>query len=175
MLIIFAGLPGTGKTTISKMLTQKIHATYLRIDTIESTLADKYLNRESINDAGYMIASRIAEENLKSGNTVILDSVNPLEMTRRIYRKAAENACVPFLEIELVCSDSVEHRYRIENRKSDLSGLRLPTWEDVAHRHYEPFLTQVLTYDTGVLSAQDIVQQIIKEINTIKVHDARNL
>ncbi|HAU1975266.1 TPA: AAA family ATPase, partial [Legionella pneumophila] len=32
MLIIFGGLPGTGKTTISKQIAKQLNAVYLRID-----------------------------------------------------------------------------------------------------------------------------------------------
>jgi broad-specificity NMP kinase len=38
MLIIFGGLPGTGKTTISKEVAKRLKAVYLRVDTIEQTL-----------------------------------------------------------------------------------------------------------------------------------------
>ena len=35
MLIVFSGLPGTGKTTIAKALAAATAAVYLRVDTIE--------------------------------------------------------------------------------------------------------------------------------------------
>lgn len=35
MLIVFSGLPGTGKTTIARDLAATTGAVYLRIDTIE--------------------------------------------------------------------------------------------------------------------------------------------
>jgi len=35
MLIIFGGLPGTGKTTLSKHIAQQLKAVHLRIDTVE--------------------------------------------------------------------------------------------------------------------------------------------
>jgi predicted kinase len=37
-LIVFGGLPGTGKTTLARAVVQEHAATYLRIDTIEQTL-----------------------------------------------------------------------------------------------------------------------------------------
>ncbi|WP_247528165.1 hypothetical protein [Bradyrhizobium sp. 199] len=40
VLIVFGGLPGTGKTTISRELTIRLAATYLRIDSIEQALKD---------------------------------------------------------------------------------------------------------------------------------------
>ena len=38
MLIILGGLPGVGKTTIAKVLSKKLKAVYLRIDSIEEAL-----------------------------------------------------------------------------------------------------------------------------------------
>ena len=35
MLYIFSGLPGCGKSTVAKMLSEKLKAVYLRVDTIE--------------------------------------------------------------------------------------------------------------------------------------------
>ena len=38
MLIVFSGLPGTGKTTLAKDLAATTGAVYLRIDTIEQAI-----------------------------------------------------------------------------------------------------------------------------------------
>lgn len=40
ILYIFAGLPGSGKTTLAQELAQRVKACYLRIDTIEQALRD---------------------------------------------------------------------------------------------------------------------------------------
>lgn len=40
MLIIFSGLPGSGKSTIARALAQRLGAVYLRIDTIEQAIRD---------------------------------------------------------------------------------------------------------------------------------------
>ncbi|WP_225152486.1 AAA family ATPase [Bradyrhizobium sp. NBAIM08] len=44
-LIVFGGLPGTGKTTIARELTARLAATYLRIDAIEQPLRDAGFHR----------------------------------------------------------------------------------------------------------------------------------
>ncbi|MGI8533050.1 MAG: AAA family ATPase [Geodermatophilaceae bacterium] len=36
MLIVFGGLPGTGKTTLSAALARRLRASYLRVDAIEA-------------------------------------------------------------------------------------------------------------------------------------------
>jgi predicted kinase len=37
-LIVFGGLPGTGKTTLARAIAEERSATYLRVDTIEQAL-----------------------------------------------------------------------------------------------------------------------------------------
>ncbi|WP_442951312.1 AAA family ATPase [Paenarthrobacter sp. Z7-10] len=38
-LIIVAGLPGTGKTTLARPLSERLAACYLRVDAIETAIA----------------------------------------------------------------------------------------------------------------------------------------
>ncbi len=56
MLIIFGGLPATGKTTIAKELARQIGATYLRIDTIEQAIRDRI--GDTIPLVGYRLPHR---------------------------------------------------------------------------------------------------------------------
>src|SRR5260370_31363497 len=82
MLIALAGLPGTGKTSIARELAKQLRATYLRVDTIEQALRSSGTLATDITAEGYVVAYRVAEENLSLGHTVIADSVNPIEITR---------------------------------------------------------------------------------------------
>jgi hypothetical protein len=69
---------------------------------------------------------------------------------------------VPFLEVEIVCSDEKEHRYRVENRVSDIPGLMPPDWEQVKNREYEPWGREHLILDTAVLSAAECADKILE-------------
>ncbi len=62
MLYIFSGLPGSGKSTLSKWLSAHLGAVYLRIDTIEQALRD--LCAFDVQGEGYRLAYRIARDNL---------------------------------------------------------------------------------------------------------------
>jgi broad-specificity NMP kinase len=42
MLIVFSGAPGTGKTTLSRLLAQQRGAVYLRIDTMDEPIMETY-------------------------------------------------------------------------------------------------------------------------------------
>lgn len=147
MLYIFGGLPGTGKTELSKYLAETIRATYLRIDTIEQTMRDRGIN--DIEDEGYQIAFKISADNLKLGHAVVADSTNPIDISRKAWRMVALSQRVGFCEIEIVCSDLAEHKKRVETRQSDIDSLKLPSWNDVVNCEYHPWMTERIIIDTA--------------------------
>ncbi|MFP3449239.1 AAA family ATPase, partial [Pseudomonas sp. SIMBA_067] len=81
----------------------------------------------------------LARDNLQLGSTVVTDSVNDLNLVRDSFRDIALSSGVPFLEIEILCSDPEQHRARVENRISDIPGLKVPDWQAVVHSVYEPW------------------------------------
>jgi predicted kinase len=114
-----------------------------------------------------MISYAIALDNLKLGLSVIADSVNPIAITRNDWQKVARNANTPFVEIELICSNTKEHQLRIETRTADISGHILPNWNDVLNRHYEPWQSKSITIDTSEYSIDESVNQILDFIKSI--------
>ncbi|MCL1127528.1 AAA family ATPase [Shewanella surugensis] len=147
MLYIFSGLPGTGKSVLSQYLSQCIKGTYLRIDTIEQTMKNQSIN--VVFDEGYQIAFTLASDNLALGNSVVADCVNPALESREAWRELAMNANVPFCDIEIICSDVVEHQYRIEQRIADIPTLQLPAWEQVMEREYHQWQGDRIVIDTA--------------------------
>jgi len=55
--VVFAGLPGAGKSVLSRGVADAIGATYLRIDSIESAVVTA-LGRFDDNPVGYVVADR---------------------------------------------------------------------------------------------------------------------
>jgi predicted kinase len=158
MLVVFGGLPGTGKTTIARLVARQCGATYLRIDTIEQAIRSLNL-LDDVGPAGYVAAYALAEANLTLGQTVVADCVNPVVATRIAWRSVAASASVRILEIEIICSDPVEHRRRVEGRSVDVPGLTPPTWSEieaaVAAHEYEPWSESHLVIDTARMPAAD--------------------
>ena len=164
MLIIFSGLPGVGKTAIARELARQIGAIHLRIDSIEQAMRNSGKVSQSLDDAGYRVAYALADDNLRIGHTVIADSVNPIKLTRDAWRDVAERAAVTVVEIELVCSDVIEHRKRVETRVSDLADLMLPTWGQVISREYDPWQREHILIDTAGRTVEECVQRLRKHL-----------
>jgi predicted kinase len=160
MLIIFSGLPGVGKTTIARELARQIGAVHVRADTIEQAMRDSGRCLEPLNDAGYRVAYAVAEENLRIGHKVVADSVNPFSLTRNAWRAVANRAGTSAVEIEIKCSDVAEHRRRAESRVSDIPGLYLPAWEEMASREYHPWDRDHIVIDTASHTVQESVRLV---------------
>jgi predicted kinase len=139
VLIVFGGLPGTGKSTLAHALSEAIEAVWLRIDTIEQGIRDGGYGDGDIGPMGYVVGYGLASDNLRLGHAVVADSVNPVGVTRDAWRAVGLAAEVRVIEIEVVCSDPVAHRRRVETRTVGVPGLRMPTWADVVTRTYEPW------------------------------------
>jgi predicted kinase len=165
MLIVLGGLPGTGKTTLARALSQRMQAAHIRIDTIEQAIRASGMLKSDIGPAGYMVGYAVAEDNLRIGRTVIADSVNPLSVTRNAWRSVAECTSSPVVEIEIIRSDRVDHQRVIETRTSDLQGLILPTWDDIVAREYEPWDRPHLVIDTSFRTVDECLSEILAALN----------
>jgi predicted kinase len=158
VLIVLAGLPGSGKSSIAQALAKQIGAVWLRIDSIEQAIKEAGLIP---NEAGYFAAHAMAADNLRLGRDVVADCVNPWMLTREVWRDVGAKADANVLEVEIVCSNPEEHRRRVEQRINDIPGLILPDWETVVRHDYHPWHRDHLTVDTAARSIAVCVGQII--------------
>jgi predicted kinase len=159
-LIVIGGLPGTGKTSLAIGLARVLDAVHVRIDTIEQALRSAMTGDGAVGTTGYVVAHGIAADNLRLGRIVVADCVNPFTSTREAWRAVARSAGVAVVEVEVVCSDVTEHRRRVEARNSDIAGLKLPTWADVARRQYEPWDGEPIVIDTAQRSVAGCIMAL---------------
>ena len=163
MLYIFGGLPGSGKTTLSSALARELRATYLRVDVVEHAMGETGKTIEG--PEGYIVCYAIASQNLKLGLDVIADTVNPIQITREAWRNVADSLEIPYVEIEVICSDENEHRHRIETRAADIPGFVLPTWEKVRDRKYDVWDREHIVIDTAHHSVEESLNTLYKQLN----------
>jgi predicted kinase len=168
ILFTLSGLPASGKSTLSKLVAKEYNATYLRIDTIEQGLRD--LCNFNVHGEGYGLSYRIASDNLRIGRNVVADSCNPITLTRKAWDAVAESNDSICVNIEIICSDEKEHEERTRTRASEIKGLKLPTWEEVVTREFNPWTTDRITIDTANRS----IESSIEELNDKIQHHLRN-
>ncbi|WP_017901800.1 AAA family ATPase [Pseudomonas asplenii] len=162
MLIVFSGLPGTGKTTIAKELAERTGAVYLRIDTIEQAIRNSGVLAQGVGRSGYLVANDLALSNLRLRRRVIADCVNPVGESRKAWRDIASLADVRLVNIQVICSDKHEHRRRVETREADVAGLTPPNWQSVLEHEYEAWEEAPLSIDTALMSATEAVELIMR-------------
>jgi len=167
LLIVFSGRPGSGKSTIARRLVMTLSATYLRVDEIEQAIGNADVSRGEIGAAGYEVANALSRSNLRLGNVVVVDCVNPVSESRLAFQATGRNAECAVINVEIVCSDPVEHRRRIETREAEIPGHKLPTWRDVMRQPYEAWTSPRLLIDTATIDAPSAAAMIVEHLHNI--------
>jgi predicted kinase len=161
-LLVIAGLPGTGKSTLARMVAERLDAVWLRVDTVEAALLKAGLTRSfETGLAAYIGVRDIAAEQLELGRNVVIDAVNGVEPARKMWRDLSESLDATRYIVEVTCSDLEVHRKRVESRTEQTPPLPSPTWDEVVHREYQPWGEPVLSID-GSRSPEQNVRRILE-------------
>lgn len=162
-LFIFSGLPASGKSTLAQELAKKINATFIRVDTVEQGLAD-FFKYKVQGSEGYELSHRLASDNLKLGNNVVADSVNPWALTRKDWNEVAISNQANFVNIEVICSNQDEHKQRAEARITGVKNLKLPTWEEILNRDYHQWSEPRVLIDTSGRKISESINELIQKL-----------
>jgi len=160
VLVVVGGRPATGKSTIATVVARRTKAPYLRVDRIEQTIVAWSALTHPLGPVGYAVAYELAREQLRLGLDVIAECVNPIALTRDAWLDIAAASGAAIVEVEVICSDEVEHRRRVATRTSDVEGLLKPTWSEIMDREYEPWSRPHLPVDSARISVEDAAMLI---------------
>jgi predicted kinase len=143
LLVVLAGRPGTGKTTIGRVLAGRLQAAYLRTDVIAGPILVAGLTQEPAvaGRVAYDVAREVASENLLAGMPVLVDGVQATHERRALWRGVAVATGARLVQIEMTLSDLDEHRRRVEARQAQ--GCHGPTWDEVMHIDYDDWSNTV--------------------------------
>ena len=163
MIVAVGGLPGVGKTTVSRELARRLRAAHVRIDALESALVTTGLVRSAadVGPAGYELALAVADTCLAAGGNVVVDAVFPVAISRQPFSDLAERHGVPIHWVRLECSDADEHRRRVESRVFDLPGSGRPDWAAVTGRETDEWTQPHSVVDTSAGNAVDAIQELV--------------
>lgn len=134
MLIVMAGLPGTGKTALALGLGERLGLPIVSVDPIESAILRAGIEAgQPTGLAAYLVAEVIADSVLNSSaGGVIVDAVNAVEPARQQWVElGARHGERRVSFVEVTCSDESVHRARLEARGRQLAHVAEPTWHAV--------------------------------------------
>jgi predicted kinase len=153
-LIIFSGLPGTGKSTLAEALARELHIPLFAKDWLEGTLLQSglrpSLEHNSLGFAAYNLLTVLAERQLMLGQPAILDSVAATLSIRNAWRQLGEKYGAQWRVIECLCSDETVQRSRLKDRKRIIPGWHELEWSEVerVREYYSPWDIERLIVDT---------------------------
>jgi len=143
MLIVMAGLPGTGKSTLARQLAERLHATILSKDTVRHALFSPELVEYSTEQDDFVVdlLLRAAEYiwRRRRDQIIILDG-------RTFSRGSQRQHVIDFAErqhqrwriIECVCSDEMARERLMQSDPDHPAGNRTPELYDEVKRRWEP-------------------------------------
>ena len=134
-MIVFSGLPGTGKSLLAESIAKHLRIPVFAKDWLEASLLRSGLaptvSEKPLGFAGYDLLTTLSERQLMLGQSMILDSVAGTETIRKTWRQLAKQYEANWLVIECFCSDEALHRARLQTRKRNIPGWHELTWSDV--------------------------------------------
>jgi predicted kinase len=152
-LIVFTGLPGSGKSSIAEAAARELGIPVFAKDWLEAMLIRCELkpaeNGPPLGSAGYQLLTTLAERQLRLGQSVILDSVASTVSIHAEWRALAQAYQAAWRVIECICSDEVAHRDRLKVRQRGIPGWHELDWSVVerVRVYYAPWDEERLILD----------------------------
>lgn len=166
-VILFRGRPGTGKTTLSKLLAGCIHSMVLSKDDLYDAVAAIIPDHDLRNKAAHDALYRILKSNSTTPITIILDFPFQTDSDLNVIKRWCNDNCVNLKTILVTCSNEVVWSARLQSRNDNPSPNQLITsFEEFKKRYGVMHLTakdDELLADT-VEPADIILERIIKYI-----------
>jgi hypothetical protein len=150
-LIVFAGLPGTGKSTLAETLGTTLATPVFALDWLLGALQPfAVLTPANAADVGMALLTTLVRRQLQLRQGAIVDHPTHTRLLREQWRTLAALEQIPVAFIEVICSDPQLHRQRLEGRTRHIPGWHEVTWSHVARMaaQYEPWDGERLVIDS---------------------------
>ncbi len=161
-LIVFSGLPGTGKSALSTAIGCEAGIPVFAYDWLMSVIRTHHVlsTPEVGAQIGYGLLTTLAQRQLALGQSAILDCVVGVAKQRELWRELAAEFGAAFFAIETICSDETLHRRRIEGRERGIPGWYELTWDNVesSRRNFQAWEGDHLVVDAVHPLAENLEQ-----------------
>ncbi len=145
-LVLFSGVPGVGKSTLSYRLATETGWALIPRDQI-----DRSLEQEQVFNgrASYEVMFGLARLNLQRNVSVILDAVFTVAPLRETAMAIAHETHARFFAIVSTCSDLATWERRVANRPAVVDGWTPANWEEVqrVQTRFQPWQSPHLLVD----------------------------
>jgi predicted kinase len=168
MLILMAGLPGTGKSTIARQLAERLNAVILSKDTVRHALFAPELVEYSTQQDDFVIDLLLQTAsyswNKHPEQIIILDG-------RTFSRASQRKHVIDFAEghgrswriIECVCADEVARNRLAHPDRDHPAGNRTTELYDEVKRRWEPITEPKMVIHTdGHVALPELAQEILQ-------------
>ena len=169
MLILMAGLPGTGKTTLARQLAPALHAAILSKDTVRHALFAPDLVEYSTDQDDFVIDLLL----LTAEYIWERDPTKAIILDGRTFSRAAQRQHVidfadvhrqPCRIIECICDDDIALSRLAQPDPDHPAGNRTPQLYDEVKRRWEPITQPKIVIDTSnAIDLASVIAQLKRE------------
>ncbi len=161
-LIMITGLPGTGKTTFARALSQELTYRHLNTDMVRDELGKRGQYDEETKAEIYEELFKRAESELREGHGVIVDGTFYQRSLRADFEQLAERTEAAVFWIEIKASEEViEERV---NQKRAYSEADFEVYLKIKSQ-YEPLESPHLTLRSDELEVAKMVDRATAYVN----------
>ena len=161
MIVLVAGLPGSGKSYFASRLAEHLHAIYIGSDEVRKSLDafGKYSLPDKL--AIYEVMADLAAENLEKGETVIIDATFYLKNMRRLFFALADKHSSELYLIHVEAKEELI-RERVSKPRPD-SEADFEVYKKIKGE-YEPIDSPHLTLQSTNSNITQMINQAMQYI-----------